>query len=718
MLEKPLTVPRFYNHPLIRENRIEFRDYQVNIFNTAKQKNTLIVLPTALGKTMIALFAAVDVLQYAPQSKIFILAPTRPLVVQHYQNFQKFLVPQIKCCMFTANLSPIQRTLALNDSQIFFSTPQIVQNDLKWNRYNLCGVGLIIFDESHKARKNYAYGFDAQTYIQQCTRPLIMALTASPGKDIEYINNLCQKLFIEQIIFRDHESPDVMQYTFPIEINFTRIELPTPLVEAQAILESALRKVQDFLIDKRAFLPKNYFSKMDYIRLIQDLKIVQSLSEYDIQNNPELLNSLTFPHLIEFAESQNPLSDTDHTAVLFQAINGIYLSHLVEILTTQDVRMFRNYLNKLSVRAADGNKHLQRLLSSQFIQKTKELLQEITQSPKIPALLTILQNELFLNPNGKYIIFTQYREMANYLLQEFSRPDILPSPLRIKAIRFVGQASRPEDPGLTQQEQQTIIKAFENKEYNILIATSVAEEGLDIPSVDAVIFYEAVPSEIRLIQRRGRTGRHEIGRCYFLVSPETLDQTYHIVSHRKEEKMQDILKHPEMITTVEPIVRLNEMPAHKVRSIVEIKNQIEEEKKFTEQRKLEQVQEAIQNHHSSTIKRNAKFALVTDITTKTPDLAKQRVKVQSEFEIIQEERKKRMRGLVKKHLEWICSTMENVGTWVNYQEKNCLGCKRDLILSAAKEENQNIAKIRMTLTQGINKGIFAQKSDMIFLIDQ
>ena len=104
-----------------------------------------------------------------------------------------------------------------------------------------------------------------------------MGLTASPGKDLERINLLCEKLFIEQIVFRDRESPDVENYVFPIDAIFTRVDFPTEIVEAQALLESALRKIHDFMIDQGIFPKKNYYSKMDYIRLIHDMKILEDV---------------------------------------------------------------------------------------------------------------------------------------------------------------------------------------------------------------------------------------------------------------------------------------------------------------------------------------------------------------------------------------------------------------------------------------------------------
>jgi len=108
----------------------------------------------------------------------------------------------------------------------------------------------------------------------------------------------------------------------------------------------------------------------------------------------------------------------------------------------------------------------------------------------------------------------------------------------IPAIRFVGQASRDAEKGLSQKEQIEAIRRFREGEFSVLVATSVGEEGLDIPSTDLVIFYEAVPSEIRSIQRKGRTGRNATGKIVVLVTRGTTDETYRWVSNTREKQMQ------------------------------------------------------------------------------------------------------------------------------------------------------------------------------------
>lgn len=132
------------------------------------------------------------------------------------------------------------------------------------------------------------------------------------------------------------------------------------------------------------------------------------------------------------------------------------------------------------------------------------------------------------------IIFTQYRDTARHIVDILNRNNIT-------SARFVGQAKKDGDVGMKQEEQAQILEAFRRGEFSVLVATSIAEEGLDIPEVDLVIFYEPIPSEIRYIQRRGRTGRRSSGSVIILAAKDTIDERYLNASKRRIEKMNQVL---------------------------------------------------------------------------------------------------------------------------------------------------------------------------------
>jgi len=111
---------------------------------------------------------------------------------------------------------------------------------------------------------------------------------------------------------------------------------------------------------------------------------------------------------------------------------------------------------------------------------------------------------------------------------------------------------------LTQEEQAARIEQLEDGSLNVLVATSIAEEGLDIPAVDQVVFYEPIPSEIRYIQRRGRTGRKAPGRVTILATNNSLDMAYLYASSRRIEKMRRIVE--TVNRKLHPIIRLRPRP--------------------------------------------------------------------------------------------------------------------------------------------------------------
>jgi len=192
---------QYLNGPFLKENQILSRDYQKNIVNSCKNKNSLVVLPTGLGKTIIGILLVSNSLKKYPKAKIIILAPTRPLVSQHKASCEKFLdIDSKEITSFTGKIPPERRILLFNSSRIITSTPQVIKNDLIRGRYNLKQVSLVIFDEAHKTKGNYAYNFISEEYLNTCTDPLILGLTASPGKDYERIQQICDNLYIENII--------------------------------------------------------------------------------------------------------------------------------------------------------------------------------------------------------------------------------------------------------------------------------------------------------------------------------------------------------------------------------------------------------------------------------------------------------------------------------------------------------------------------------------
>lgn len=619
----------YFNHKFLKKNKIELRDYQVNIMNDACGSNTLVVLPTALGKTIIGVMIAARYFDEFPGSKILVLAPTKPLVMQHCESFTDFFIEDIKCSMIIGNSSPLKRALEVNHSDIIFSTPQIIKNDITLGSYNLRDFSLVIFDEAHKARKNYAYTYIAEEYMHTAKKPYILGLTASPGKDKDVINDLIQILKIEKVCFKTHEDADVQEYIYPIDTYIERINLPLEVIEVQILLKKAIQQIIDYFIDQKIIPIKDYVSKADFIKLNTDFRA------YDMYG--EDYSDYCFPE-VPYILKSNPLN---RFAYISMAISGIYLLHMEEILTSQTPKMFTDYCEKLVERVNNGSKSANRIINSkyykEYISQQIPVLKTID-SPKIDRVLKIVLEQFAEKKESKIIIFTQFRDMAAIIkekLIQLNDPTIHPE-------RFVGQFCKENDPGLSQKMQQEIIKIFKTQNINVLVATSIAEEGLDIPNVDAVIFYEPVPSEIRLIQRRGRTGRHSQGKCYIVCANDTIDDVYLKVAFKKEEVMHRTLVSDEELQIITNINRNcdNFIPDEKNdEQIHKFFKNIEERKKITTEKSIQLI-ESIQK---SSVEQERVDLLdnygVNDLTNELGNLTINRLKRKEENRILLQQEK-------------------------------------------------------------------------------
>ncbi len=547
----------YFNDPFLKENKIFFRHYQNNIFNACKNKNSLVVLATGLGKTIIGILLITNALKKYPLGKILVLAPTRPLVSQHEASCQKFIkIDENKIITLTGRVPSEKRLLLFTKSQIIISTPQIIKNDVERGRYDLKEVSLIIFDEAHRTKKNYAYNFISNEYIHSCSDPTILGLTASPGKNYEHIQQICNNLYVEKIIFKHYNDKDVIDYIHEVDTYLERVELPIKILELSEVWNHLFHKYLKFFIKRELINPyKKYYSKLDFLRIAQDLTLSLKHENYgeSIFLEEQYLEKLFFqsPKIIEIVKKNK----VNIQSVFSYCSSCISMLHGKDLLETQDVSLFKSFLERIKYKAEQEILSAKRIINSKHYKLVSSAIENIKSSklthPKIDKLISIINEELEIYHNKKIIIFTQYREMAQFLKvklnSEFNDQIVIE--------KFIGQATKIGDRGLPQYLQLEILKQFRGNKINVLIATSVAEEGLDIPNVDAIIFYEPVPSEIRLIQRRGRTGRSAPGRCYILVTKDTVDVPFHEVAMKKEQTMNSILINSEQLELTNSLTR-------------------------------------------------------------------------------------------------------------------------------------------------------------------
>ncbi|MHA1276063.1 MAG: DEAD/DEAH box helicase [Candidatus Helarchaeota archaeon] len=506
----------FVKHDFIRERVVETRRYQEMILGTCNKTNSLVILPTGLGKTIIAALIAVNRLTKYPKSKIIFLAPSKPLVGQHYNTFKSILKFEEELQMLTGSIQPEKRGKIFQKAKILFYTPQTLQNDIIKGTIDLSNVSFIIFDEAHRAVGEYAYCFIADRYMNTAKHPLILGITASPGATEEKISLVLENLFIKNIEIRTDKSPDVVNYVQSINMRWIKIKLPEAFKEIKQIIE------------------------IEYKNILKHLKMYKFLETYDISKITKKELLATQARIQQMVRSKPDPAGEDFELIAMAAM-AVRYSYMLELLETQGLNSLLGYMLKNEKKAVGkrSSRALKKFVQSSFFREVKDKINELLENkithPKIQTLQEYLSNQFRKNANSRVIIFTQYRVTAQLIT------DCLSDIPQITPIRFVGQQSKPGDKGLGQKEQLEILEQFKAGVYNVLVATSVAEEGLDIAECDLVMFYDVVPSEIRYIQRRGRTGRKKPGEVVILMAEKTRDEGYYWISQRKQREMYRIL---------------------------------------------------------------------------------------------------------------------------------------------------------------------------------
>ncbi len=449
--------------------------------------NTLVVLPTGLGKTLIGLMLIKEKMK---QGRCLFLTPTKPLAKQHYESIIKTLELSEKNVSLVSGESTPKKRKEMYSVDIIVATPQTINNDIETGVLSIGSkesptFSLIIFDECHRTIGDYAYSHIAQKLSNPKT--LFVGLTASPGGRRERIKEVMDWLNINNVEIRSHTDPDVAPYVQKSTTTWIHVELTDHFKQIKSELDKLTGKYAQRLSGMG--FPPPLKHKGQFMQLRQRILNIPSPIKY--------------PALVQYS-------------VLLHTL------HMTELLETQGIYPVRGYLEKL---AEKDSKSAKLLLSEPGLAKIKELSTKEEDHPKMLVLIEKLKSM----KGKKIIVFAQYRA-------QISRIERVLQDNGITAKLFVGKKD-----GVTRKIQEETITQFRDGKFDVLVASSIAEEGLDIPEVDAVIFYEPIPSEIRSIQRRGRAARLKEGEVIVLMTLGTRDEYYYHASKNREKKMKTIL---------------------------------------------------------------------------------------------------------------------------------------------------------------------------------
>ena len=467
----------FLEKKYVEKDSIEKRDYQINLANQAINENCIVVLPTGLGKTAIALNVIAEYLSKGTGGILF-LAPTRVLVHQHYEFLEKNLT--LDDISLITGEDTIQKRTKLWGNSVICATPEIARNDFARGIISPDQFVLVIFDEVHRTVGDYAYSGIAQYFENSTVR--IVGMTATLPSEKQKATEILTKLKITSVAERTEDSPDVKPYTQETETQWVNVELPNELKAIQILLKSALDQRYDTL-------------RENGIKLAQQ----QSLS--------------ALLRIRQFVLNQNRRS----AKPLFTAIRIHYALNMLEV---HGITPFLKFCDRAQSKKGIGVKELFEVDPNftQAIVLAKKAQTQGIEHSKIPKLKEILDTV-----PGKALIFTSYRDSVDLIYNKLIE-------MGVSAGILIGKAG---ETGLKQKKQIETVQKFRDGIFQVLVATRVGEEGLDIAEVNQVIFYDNVPSSIRFIQRRGRTGRKDTGKLVVLIAKNTIDETYYWIGKRK-----------------------------------------------------------------------------------------------------------------------------------------------------------------------------------------
>ena len=484
---------QFIEQKFVQKDTLERREYQVNLANQAINENCLVVLPTGLGKTAVALQVIAEFLSRRTGGILF-LAPTRVLVNQHFE-FLKNNLTLDDIGIITGEDTILKRKKLWMNS-VICATPEITRNDLNRQIVSSEQFTLVIFDEAHRTIGNYAYSGIAERFANSNVR--IIGMTATLPSEKEKATEILRTLKISCVAERDEESPDVKPYVQQTDTEWVKVDLPQEMKAIQTLIKRALD-------ERYQTLKKNGLK-------LGDQKSLSALLRIRI-----------------FVLNKNRRS----AKPLFTAIRIHYALNLLE---AHGITPFLKFCERTSKKKGAGIKELFEVDPNftRAIQLAKSAQSKGIEHSKIPKLKEILQSV-----DNKVLVFTSYRDSVDTIHKQLTA-------MGISAEILIGKAG---ETGLKQKKQIETVQKFRDGEFKVLIATRVGEEGLDISEVNHVIFYDNVPSSIRYIQRRGRTGRKNTGKLIVLIAKDTIDETYYWIGKRKiiaakgmGEKMTKILQ--------------------------------------------------------------------------------------------------------------------------------------------------------------------------------
>lgn len=499
------------------------RDYQYSIVRNGLFNNTLVALPTGLGKTFIAATIMLNFYRWTQDAKLIFVAPTKPLASQQVEACLNVAgIPRSQATLLTGEISPALREGEWEKRRLFFMTPQTLQNDLSKGYANPKSIALLVIDEAHRATGDYAYVKVVEFLRRFNPSFRVLALTATPGSTLEGVQSVIDSLGISTIEIRTEESIDIRQYVHSREVNQIVLEPSDEMLQVQDLFSRTLRPLCNKLTQVNKWLARDPMTLT-----------VMGLREAQRQ------------WLLGAGRHANQATKGMIMAV-FTILQS--LAHAIKLLNYHGIAPFYHkmvdFRSEVEQQGNKGSKNKKQVVGDENFQEMMDTIEKwqrldgFVGHPKLSYLCETLLNHFMdagQGSNTRAIVFSEYRDSAEEIVRTLNKHKPM-----IKATIFVGQADSKRSEGMKQKQQIETIEKFRSGDFNVLVATSIGEEGLDIGQVDLIVCYDASASPIRMLQRMGRTGRKRAGNITLLLMKGREEEQFRKAKDNYEKMQQFI----------------------------------------------------------------------------------------------------------------------------------------------------------------------------------
>ncbi|XP_013927863.1 PREDICTED: probable ATP-dependent RNA helicase DDX58 [Thamnophis sirtalis] len=521
------------------------RSYQRELAEPAlKGKHTMICAPTGSGKTFVSIMICEHHLCNRPdgeKGKVVFLTTKVPVYEQQKRVFQEYFKNEYDIagiCGEDGSSNPADMVIKQND--IIVMTPQTLLNALNNGTIpSLLIFTLMIFDECHNTTGNNPYNMLMFKYLDlklkqgACSLPQIVGLTASPGigsaksvgEAIDYICKICASLNIEVISTVRKNVKDLDEIVHKpekiIRLVGTRPQNRFVDIVSQMMLKAEALARQFHPIDNLSVMKNQCYGTQKYEQWITD-----------VQQKAVVLH---FPNKED--ESRVCRAVCICTQHLRKYNDALIIN---EDARTKDALDFlKDYFQDIKNANFDD---IERQLVSNFEDNLQELTaaseDKSNENPKLEDIAEILGEAYHVDPETRTILFVKTRALLAALKNWIEET---PELKHLKPQALMGRGKRNHCTGMTLPNQKGTLDAFKtNVDSKLLIATSVADEGIDIAQCNLVLLYEYVGNVIKMIQVRGR-GRAKDSKCVLVTSKKEQEEKerYNL---QKEEMMNKAIE--------------------------------------------------------------------------------------------------------------------------------------------------------------------------------